>query len=56
MSKLVLQNNSTFEVLNSAVGSYHYKFDEAIIFLDPSDVIDELFIKWDNNENILINS
>ncbi len=68
----LLQNNykGTFEVLNSAVGSYSpsiyfkkikffinegYKFDEAIIFLDPSDVIDELFIKWDNNENILIN-
>ena len=68
----LLQNNykDTFEVLNSAVGSYSpsiyfkkikffinegYKFDEAIIFLDPSDVIDELFIKWDNNENILIN-
>ena len=68
----LLQNNykGTFEVLNSAVGSYSpsiyfkkikffinegYKFDEAIIFLDPSDIIDELFIKWDNNENILIN-
>ena len=68
----LLQNNykGTFEVLNSAVGSYSpsiyfkkikffinegYEFDEAIIFLDPSDIIDELFIKWDNNENILIN-
>ena len=58
-----------YEVLNSAVGSYSpsiyfkkvdhfisqgYKFDKAIIFLDPSDIIDELFIKWDNNNNIVV--
>ena len=59
-----------YEVLNSAVGSYspsiYYKkinhfinegyiFDKAIIFLDPSDIIDELFIKWDNDNNITVN-
>ena len=59
-----------YEVLNSAVGSYSpsiyfkkinyfinkgYQFDKAIIFLDPSDIIDELFIKWDNNNNIIVN-
>lgn len=58
-----------YEVLNSAVGSYSpsiyykkinhfinegYQFNKAIIFLDPSDIIDELFIKWDN-DNILVN-
>jgi len=57
------------EVLNSAVGSYSpsiyyakvnyfiqkgYKFDQAIIFLDPSDVIDELFINHDENKNIIV--
>tara|TARA_B100001250_G_scaffold378101_1_gene367694 strand:- start:403 stop:1512 length:1110 start_codon:yes stop_codon:yes gene_type:complete len=59
-----------YEVLNSAVGSYspsiYYKkiqhfinqgyiFDRAIIFLDPSDIIDELFINWDNDNNIIVN-
>lgn len=54
-----------YEVLNSAVGSYSpsiyykkinhfinlgYNFDKAIIFLDPSDIIDELFIEWDEKE------
>ena len=58
-----------YEVLNSAVGSYSpsiyykkinhfinqgYQFNKAIIFLDPSDIIDELFIKWDN-DNIVVN-
>ena len=58
-----------YEVLNSAVGSYSpsiyfkkieyfinkgYVFDKAIIFLDPSDVIDELFIKYDDNNNIIV--
>ena len=58
-----------YEVLNSAVGSYSpsiylkkiehfinkgYVFDKAIIFLDPSDVIDELFIKYDKNNNIIV--
>ena len=58
-----------YEVLNSAVGSYSpsiyykkishfiqlgYKFDKAIIFLDPSDIIDELFIQWDDQNNILV--
>ena len=57
-----------YEVLNSAVGSYSpsiyfkktkhyldegYKFDQALIFLDISDIYDELFIKFDSNENIL---
>lgn len=58
-----------YEVLNSAVGSYSpsiyykkishfidegYQFNKAIIFLDPSDIIDELFIKWEN-DNIVVN-
>ncbi len=58
-----------YEVLNSAVGSYSpsiyykkinhfinegYQFNKAIIFLDPSDIIDELFIKW-NDDNIVLN-
>ena len=58
-----------YEVLNSAVGSYSpsiyykktkyylnqgYKFDKSIIFLDPSDIIDELFINFDSNENIIV--
>ncbi len=57
-----------YEVLNSAVGSYSpsiyfkkisyfinegYQFNRAIIFLDPSDIIDELFIKWDK-DNIIV--
>ena len=56
-----------FEILNSAVGSYSpsiyfkktehyinegYKFDQAIIFLDISDVFDELFIEFDSIGNI----
>lgn len=59
-----------YEVLNSAVGSYSpsiyykkishfinlgYEFDKAIIFLDPSDIIDELFIEW-NDDNIKVNA
>ena len=59
-----------YEVLNSAVGSYSpsiyykktkyyldkgYKFDQALIFLDVSDIYDELFIKFDENENIVVN-
>lgn len=58
-----------YEVLNSAVGSYSpsiyykkishfidegYQFKKAIIFLIPSDIIDELFIKWEN-DNIVVN-
>tara|TARA_B110000003_G_C16575122_1_gene505840 strand:+ start:163 stop:1293 length:1131 start_codon:yes stop_codon:yes gene_type:complete len=58
-----------FEILNSAVSSYSpsiyykkinhylskgYKFDQALIFLDVSDIYDELFIKFDENENIII--
>ena len=67
----LLQNHliDTYEVLNSAVGSYSpsiyyrkikyyldegYVFDKSIIFLDPSDIIDELFIKFDSNENIIV--
>ena len=57
-----------YEVLNSAVGSYSpsiyfkkieyfinegYEFNQAIIFLDVSDIFDELFIKFDNKGNIL---
>ena len=57
--------------MNSAVGSYSpsiyfkktehyinlgYKFDEALIFLDPSDIIDELYIFHDNAGNILVNT
>ena len=57
-----------YEVLNSAVGSYSpsiyfkkteyfinqgYTFDQAIIFLDVSDIFDELFIKFNEDENIL---
>jgi hypothetical protein len=57
-----------FEVLNSAVGSYSpsiyffktkhflsegYQFDYALIFLDISDIYDELFIKHYPNGNIL---
>ena len=63
-----LQND--YEVLNSAVGSYSpsiyfkkieyyinegYEFDKALIFLDPSDIIDELFIIHDKNGNIVVN-
>ena len=58
-----------YEVLNSAVGSYSpsiyykkinhfinegYVFDKAIIFLDPSDIIDEMFIKYDDKNNIIV--
>ena len=61
-----LGNN--YEVLNSAVGSYSpsiyfkktefylnkgYKFDQALVFLDVSDIYDELFIKFDDNDDIL---
>lgn len=57
-----------YEVLNSAVGSYSpsiyykktkhyldqgYKFDQALIFLDVSDVFDELFIKFNADGEIL---
>ena len=57
-----------YEILNSALGSYSpsiyfkktqhylnqgYKFDQALVFLDVSDVYDELFIKFDENGNIL---
>ena len=59
---------SEYEILNSAVESYSpsiyfkkiqhyislgYKFDQALIFLDLSDIYDELFIKFDENENII---
>ena len=57
-----------FEVLNSGVQSYSpsiyyhkfkhylslgYKFDEALIFLDVSDIYDEKFIKLDDNKQIV---
>ena len=58
-----------YEVLNSAVGSYSpgiyfkkinhyikegYSFDKAIIFLDPSDIIDEMFLNFDADGNFII--
>lgn len=58
-----------YEILNSAVESYSpsiyfkktqyylsqgYKFDKALIFLDVSDIYDELFIKFDKNNNIIV--
>ena len=57
-----------YEILNSAVGSYSpsiyytkinyflsegYKFDQALVFLDISDIFDELFIKFDSQGNIM---
>ena len=57
-----------YEVLNSAVESYSpsiyfkktefyisqgYVFDKALIFLDLSDIYDELFINFDDKENII---
>ena len=57
-----------YEILNSAVESYSpsiyykkieyylsqgYEFDQALIFLDLSDIYDELFIIFDENENII---
>jgi len=57
-----------YEVLNSAVESYSpsiyfkktefyltqgYIFDKALIFLDLSDIYDELFIKFDDQQNII---
>ena len=57
-----------YEVLNSAVESYSpsiyfkktefylsqgYDFDKALIFLDLSDIYDELFINFDKEENII---
>ena len=61
-----LGNN--FEVLNSAVGSYSpsiyykkikyyidegYKFDQALVFLDISDIYDEISIKFNEEGKIL---
>ena len=61
--------SNKYEVLNSAVGSYSpgiyfkkvnhyinegYIFDKAIIFLDPSDIIDEIFLNFDNDGNFII--
>jgi hypothetical protein len=57
-----------YEILNSAVESYSpsiyykkteyylsqgYEFDQALIFLDVSDIYDELFIKFNENGNII---
>jgi len=57
-----------YEILNSAVSSYSpsvyyhkikyfleegYRFDKSIIFLDPSDIIDELFINIDKENKII---
>ena len=61
-----LGNN--YEILNSAVESYSpsiyfkktdyfltqgYVFDKALVFLDLSDIYDELFIKFDDYQNII---
>ena len=61
-----LGNN--YEILNSAVESYSpsiyfkktdfflsqgYVFDKALVFLDLSDIYDEMFIKFDDNQNII---
>ena len=61
-----LGNN--YEILNSAVESYSpsiyfkktdyfltqgYVFDKALVFLDLSDIYDELFIKFDDDQNII---
>jgi hypothetical protein len=65
---LASELGNKYEILNSAVASYSpsiyfkkiehfislgYKFDQALIFLDLSDIYDELFIKFDENENII---
>lgn len=57
-----------YEVLNSAVGSYSpsiyykkinhfisegYNFDQAVVFLDVSDIYDELYVKFDIDGNII---
>ena len=57
-----------YEILNSAVSSYSpsiyykkvnhflskgFKFDYALVFLDVSDIFDELFIKIDDDDNII---
>ena len=57
-----------YEILNSAVGSYSpsiyykkinhflsegYKFDQALVFLDVSDIFDELFIEFDSLGKII---
>lgn len=59
-----------FEVLNSAVGSYSpgiyylktkhyidqgYKFDYALVFLDVSDIYDELFLDYSKDKSKIIN-
>ena len=59
---------SKYEILNSAVESYSpsiyykktkffisqgYTFDKALIFLDLSDIYDELFINFDDQNNII---
>lgn len=65
------QNENKFEILNSAVASYSpsiyylktkyyldrgYKFDKAFIFLDISDIYDELYYNYDLKKNIIINN
>ena len=57
-----------YEVLNSAVASYSpsiyyakanhflsqgYEFDQALVFLDISDIYDELFVSLDSDGNII---
>ena len=57
-----------YEILNSAVGSYSpsiyykkikyylnegFKFDQALVFLDVSDIYDEMFIRFNDEGNIL---
>ncbi len=65
---LAKELGNEYEVLNSAVESYSpsiyfkktefylsqgYIFDKVLIFLDLSDIYDELFINFDNQQNII---
>jgi len=60
-----------YEVLNAGVGSYSptnyyyktkyyldqgYKFDNIVLFLDISDVVDEQQYNYDDNDNLLLNT
>ena len=62
--------NKNYEVLNAGVGSYSpsnyyykikyyldegYRFDHIVIFLDISDVVDELQYVYDGNDNLILN-
>lgn len=67
--KLIENYNNNYEILNAAVGSYSptiyyykikklledgYKFDSVFVFLDPSDIPDELQYKYDKNFNLIL--